>query len=295
MSSQESFRNFANNHKAPIAAIGAAAVLVSTLKFGSGTETDPEHSQVEATVISIEPVVLDCRARTVAEVGAQLQTDLTIMGKAVPGTGLNAYFRNQDNEPGTKGRVMTLTCLENPSAPTPTSIQGSKHRSLVLNTADIREYSIIDEAESRTSTDNPVLSSMGEGISKFIRGVSGGRINTWDSYTEDLKADITAATRELVINTADTKCGAAAWTATQQIIEAAYHEQDPNLDISWSGTKPEFTPTYALDGHDGRYKLNMKDLAVNVCNVSSQVMEGVHTQITSIDGLTARTNRSGDQ
>lgn len=226
-----------------VAAAGAGAAL---LFVGPCSPFDTRRSAepVEGMeVIEIEPIVLDCRARTEAAFGdSEAKASAELFGR---GFGMSRRAHST-------GVVETLTCV---SGGADVDDSDAANPVVTVDTSTIELFSRIREDETTTTVETDRLNNLadlGNEVADFI-GVNWPR-----QRVEQFDAALEQTAREHAVNQVQERCGQQAWEVTRAVIADAYQMQAdaraeeagvpaPEVTVEFAGDEPDFGGPYTLD------------------------------------------------
>lgn len=239
-----------------------AATLAATIIYGlcSGEAVDEEYSAEtqELAVTKIEPIALDCRARTTAEFKNQAKLNLKVFGLDVA----------SDYKANTSGVVETLTCLKASG----TNVQGPDEEGnqfITIPVSSVRLFSRINEEKTRPDMDFDATADVGRGALSMLDKFGLASVN---KELRKKDGDLQQAGRIHAVIEVEEKCSTAAWDITKEVIKEGYKlaafEQgiNPNtIHVSFDseGVTPDFQSEYELP-EEYTYSTN----SIDTCKVA---------------------------
>ena len=273
--------------KAGKIAAGATGVAVIAAGLSAKLEgkqiVKPGESKVEAEVVKLEPMALDCRARMETKVGVTVRTkyDAALVGE-LPGSGFVAHQRDSSGDKGTKATYDTLTCLDGKTTTIDVDMK-TKKQTVNIDMAGMQLFSRRDAEKSRTVIESPLLSIQGEVLSKLGNIVTFGTFDASESAIAQMKGDTGSLSEQVAENTVEANCANAILPLTKKVVEISYRNQavekgisPTDVTINWLGEDPVFEGPYALDGKNGSFEAHIEQFETEECVVDGDVMTQVN-------------------
>lgn len=240
----------------------------------------------ELAVTLIEPVTFDMRARTFVKFRNQTKLNL----KVGPVDLANDYKAN------TSGQVETLTGADARGVHVELAkkavIDKDGKAKLVeeqvvhIPASSIHFFSRIVENKTTTTMEYDRTAEVGRSVWGFVAAVT--PLDGVNSDLAKVDAELQAASRQEAVNKAQSVCGPASWTITQQAIRAGYGKIAQAQGIDPSQVRVEFEPEGAKPDFSGPYTpskdYDFKTIGSLKCQVpatayTGDVVAGISVQV----------------
>lgn len=231
------------------AGLGAGALIASSYLLqcsGPGIEVERQITPPEdATVVEVEPVRLDCRARTLANfANSQAKVNLKVLGVDAAA----------DRKANVSGQVETLTCVSGNG----TTIDDSDPKNVVVtvDAGSVQMWSRIVEDKTKTTFETDKLSDVADIGASFADLIGW---NDLKSNYREIDSYLEQAARTSGVNHVQQKCQKVAWPLTREAVREAYTNQvedkvstsdegeaeEPNIKVTFVG-EPKFKKAYPM-------------------------------------------------
>jgi hypothetical protein len=228
---------------AAAAAVGGLAVALFLGPCSGGVEVEREVTVEEMEVTKLEPIALECRARTVASFANQTNLNTKILGVDIA----NDYKANTD------GEAETLTCLD--SRGVKVEVHPDDSQTVHIPVEAVTLFTRIVEDKTITTMDYDRVADAGRGVWNLLDAIGIGKGINEDLRTLD--AEVRQASLTHAANSVQEACGERTWEITKQVIQDGYRLAaegqgiDPEtveISIEPSNERPDFTGPYTQSG-----------------------------------------------
>lgn len=211
---------------------------------------------------SISPLTLTARSVMYSDADASVRT-IKKAGAHIPFThiGFDTDLAGTGRESHIVGQTRTIAFIRDGDT-TITNGPGKGHKTVHIRRSDIRYDTTFVEKGKTTTNELPPVSSMGDGISKFVDGATNGIIPLFTNRDIKAEASLNQWLSETTINKMQEVCGAQAEQQTEKSIRISYQlsanqaakpwAKPWKMDVVFDDSKPVLTGPYenALKPYD---------------------------------------------